>query len=313
MTVWIRRARRLRPESPVNPDAAEPTFQNSAPLVWTKSNSPVRSGQHSGRSQSCTATALVFLSVQLYRHGQRPNDLEEAHAVRGAAHGVRGCRLGSIRVLAFSLAGLVALVVPSVGIAHLIHSNGVWTYRYLTRRQAADCARPSGGSDPLNVVMYQYGEGERMNRHAARETDWGFYNGHVPRVAQWICGDSDSAIGNYTVYERKDFDDQEGHGAWYYIVRAHFRIWQAPHSHPDAVGTWSTIDVHHEKLVVSTDINHKIDEPWDTWEAHFGSEMSVHHNLYSDYYVHQGGQNLQGFYDDGMITRVGGLHDGKYR
>lgn len=223
----------------------------------------------------------------------------------------RRARRGSFRGLVLSFLGAAALVVPSVASAHLIHSNGVWTYRYLTRPNAADCAGGSGGSDPLNVVMYQYGEGNRMNSHAEAETDWGFYSGAIPRDNQHICGDSDSAIGNYTISEPLNFDDQEGHGSYYNSVRAHFRIWYAPHSHSSVVDKWSTIDAHHESYVASTDI-HNIDESWETWETHFGNEMATHHNFYSNYYARQGGQNLQGFYDNGMITRVGGLHDGVY-
>jgi hypothetical protein len=136
----------------------------------------------------------------------------------------------------------------------------------------------------------------------------------VPRDYQWICGDSDSAVGNYTVNDYQNFDDQEGHGSWdcTCLVRAHFRIWYAPHSHSNIIDKWSTIDVHHEHVEASASI-HYIDEDWETWEYHIGSEFgAAGHNFYYDYWARQGGQYLQGFYDDGYITRVGGLHNGSY-
>jgi hypothetical protein len=209
---------------------------------------------------------------------------------------------------------VAALTSAQVASAHIIHSDGTWTYRYLTRSNVSDCGGGSGGSDPLNVLFWQYGEGSRMNSHADADTDWGFYPSFVPRDYQWICGDSDSAVGNYTVNDYQNFDDQEGHGSWdcTCLVRAHFRIWYAPHSHSNIIDKWSTIDVHHEHVEASASI-HYIDEDWETWEYHIGSEFgAAGHNFYYDYWARQGGQYLQGFYDDGYITRVGGLHNGSY-
>lgn len=209
----------------------------------------------------------------------------------------------------------VFLVVTPVAQAHIIHGDGTWTYRYLTRGNVSDCGGGSGGSDPLNVLFWQYGEGNRMNSHADADTGWGFYPGWVPRDHQWICGDSDSAIGNYTVNDYLNFDDQEGYGGYTNTVRAHFRIWYAPHSHTDLVDKWSTIDVHHEHIAWSgnTVLTHHIDESWEKWEAKIGSDFANSgHNYWYDYWARQGGQYLQGFYDDGCITRVGGLHNGSY-
>jgi len=219
------------------------------------------------------------------------------------------------RGLLLMLALLGALAVSSVAQAHIIHSNGVWTYRYLTRSNLSDCGGGSGGSDPLNVLFWQYGEGQRMNGHVADDTHWGHYSGWVPRANQWICGDSDSAIGNYTVNTAQSFDDQEGHGGWSCacLVRAHLRLWYAPHGHGALVDKWTTIDAHHEHIdsSASTGLTHHIDEDWETWEFHIGSEFTGH-NFYYDYWARQAGQYLQGFYDDGSITRVGGLHNGVY-
>jgi hypothetical protein len=204
-----------------------------------------------------------------------------------------------------------ALVVPAVASGHIIHSNGTWTYRYLTRSNTTDCGGGTGGGDPFNVLFWQYGEGNRMNSHAEADSDWGHYSGTVPRSHDYICGDSDGCVGCYTVNDHLDFDDQEGHGSWYTGTRSHFRLWYAPHGHDSIVDKWSTIDVHHEKIVFSTNV-HQIDQDWETWEYHFSSEMASHHNWWYDYWARQGYQYLKGFYDDGAITRVGGLHDGVY-
>jgi hypothetical protein len=213
---------------------------------------------------------------------------------------------------------LCALLAAPVAAAHILHTNGTWTYRYLTRAQQSGCSSGSTGSDPLNVLFLQYGEGNRMNSHAEADTHWGFYSApSFARAPQWICGDSDGAVGNYTVNDRQNFDDQEGHGGIYCLcgVRAHFRIFYAPHGHDSIPDKWSTIDVHHERDAwsSSTVVTHHIDEDWETWEYHIGSEFgSAGHNLYYDYWARQGGQYIQGFWDDGYITRVGGLHDGSY-
>jgi hypothetical protein len=200
---------------------------------------------------------------------------------------------------------VAAMMTASAAFGHLTRSGGQWTYRYLTRA-ANQCGLATTGVDPLNVVFIPYGTGAYINDHANEHTHWGFYDPNVPRGDQYICGDSDSQPGNYTVNVRNFFDDQEGHGSWHNAMRAHFRIWNSPHGHIYAQDMWSTIAVHHEQVETSTNI-HTIDEPWETWETHFWSEMWGH-TQYPDYYVRQGGQNIQGFYDNGMITRVDGRH-----
>jgi hypothetical protein len=224
----------------------------------------------------------------------------------------------STRVVSAVVAALaIALAVTAVAEAHLTHTNGTWTIRYLTRTNLSDCAGGSGGSDPLNIIFWQYGEGNRMNTHIDQDTHWGFYPGFVPRANQWICGDSDAAVGDYTVNDQQSFDDQEGHGSYDCLcgVRAHLRIWYAPHSHSANIDKWSAIDVHHEHIDTSwqTGLTHHIDEDWETWEYHIGSEFGqAGHNFYYDNWVRQSGQYLQGFYDDGIVSRVGGLHNGIY-
>jgi hypothetical protein len=206
---------------------------------------------------------------------------------------------------------LSALAFPSFAAGHILHNGGTWTYRYLTREHIEDCGGGTGGSDPFNVLYYQYGEGNRINGHIESETHWGFYPGWVLRSHDYICGDSDTALGNYRINDSLDFDDQEGHGSYHDTVRAHFRIWYAPHGHGALVDKWSTIDVHHEKVILSVHI-HQIDEDWETWEYHISSEMAGAHNFYYDYWARQGSQYIKGFFDDGGITRVGGLHNGGY-
>ena len=212
------------------------------------------------------------------------------------------------------LACVLAATFVSSAKAHYVHANGTWTYRYLTRTASTYCGGQSGSSDPLNVLFWQYGQGNRMDDHANADTHWGYYSGLVPRDHQWICGDTDSAIGDYTKIEHQDFDDQEGHGGWACTcgVRAHFRIFMNPHTHDLTKDMWSTIDVHHEKDVFNSNV-HQIDEDWETWEYHIGSEFgAAGHNFYYDYWARQGAQYIQGFFDDGYITRVGGLHNGAY-
>jgi hypothetical protein len=207
---------------------------------------------------------------------------------------------------------LVALAAAGQAGAHLIHPSGVWTYRYLSRgsdKPLTYCSTGAFGVDPLNVLIYQYGEANRMNGHLADETHWSHYEGWAPRDHQIVCGDSDELEGDYTVNIENQFDDLEGHGSWSSQTRAHFRIWFAPHGHTQHVNKWSTLDVHHERRVCCW--SHTIDEPWDTWEYHATTETDGH-NLWIDYYWRVGGQPIQGFYDNGYITRLGGMHNGVY-
>ncbi len=229
-----------------------------------------------------------------------------------------GCSMRRMLLAALAIAVFAALGAAAAAQAHIIHSNGTWSYRYLTRSSASDCGGGSGGVDPLNVLFWQYGEGSRMNSHIDADTHWGFYSAPgLLRTDQWICGDSDAAVGNYTVNDYQNFDDQQGHGGLYCTckVRAHERIFYAPHSHSSIVDKWSIIDAHHEKVAwsSSTVLTHEIDEDWETWEYHIGSEFGGSgHNFYYDYWARQGSQYIRGFYDDGYVTRVGGLHNGSY-
>jgi len=226
--------------------------------------------------------------------------------------------MGRVLLVALAIAVVAAFGAAPAAQAHIIHSNGTWSYKYMTRGSSSDCGGSGGKEDPLNVLFWQYGEGNRMNSHMEADTDLGFYSAPgVVRKDQWICGDSDSAVGNYTVNVRDNFDDQQGHGGIYCTcrVRAHARIFYAPHSHTGTTDKWSIIDAHHAETVFcsSTALCHKIDEDWETWEIHIGAEFgSSGHNFYYDYWARQGNQMIKGFFDDGFITRVGGLHNGVY-
>lgn len=220
----------------------------------------------------------------------------------------------SFAVLMASLAGAAgaSLTVAPDAAAHLTHSNGLWTYRYFSRgpgNAGNDCYWGTGSVDPLNVIFYQYGEGNRMNGHVHNESHWHHYMGWAPRTSQMICGDSDASPGDYALNIYQEFDDQEGHGTWDSSVRAHLRIWYAPHGHGELVNKWSTIDAHHEERVCCW--GHRPDQPWDWWEYHMLDEM-VAHNAYYDWYYRVGGQPVQGFWDNGYISRNGGLHWGAY-
>ena len=209
----------------------------------------------------------------------------------------------------------VYLGIPEPALAHIIHDDGPWTFRYLTRKTWDACGRMDGASDPLNVLFWQYGAGDRMNNHANADTAWGFYPSQVPRADQWICGDSNAQRGTYIANDYLNFDDQEGHGSSSNTVRAHFRIFYAPHSHSIDSDKWSIIDSHHEHIDKSTStvLTHHIDEDWEKREYIIGADFADSgHSFWYDYWVRQGGQYLQGFYDDGSISRVGGLHNGSY-
>ena len=80
-------------------------------------------------------------------------------------------------------AGGASLASAPNAIAHLTHPNGVWTYRYLTRGTeypTNHCNTGAFGVDPLNVIWYQYGEGNRMDGHVQNETHWAHYEGWAP-------------------------------------------------------------------------------------------------------------------------------------
>jgi hypothetical protein len=114
----------------------------------------------------------------------------------------------------------------------------------------------------------------------------------LPHLASAHILHSDGSWTYRTVNDQLNFDDQESHGSYLNTVRAHFRIWYAPHGHSSVVDKWSTIDAHHERVALCTCI-HKIDEDWETWEYHVASEMAPAHNFYYDYWARQGPQYLQ--------------------
>jgi len=93
-------------------------------------------------------------------------------------------------------------------------------------------------------------------------------------------------------------------------TRAHLRIFPAGHLHLDLWDKWSTADVHHEALGCCP--SHYIDEDWELWENHYASEMAPAHNIYPDTYDRLAAGYWRGYFDNGDVTRVGGLHNGTY-
>jgi hypothetical protein len=191
--------------------------------------------------------------------------------------------------------------------AHLKLSDGTWTWRYYTRDQGsnqdAECENNTGKTDPTNIININYGEWSRMNGHYETETHWGYWNISTSQV---ICITSDGSNWNQQAWK----DDQDAHST---ITgeQAHFRIFPAGHNHDDIAAKWSVLDVHHESLSTS---GHKPNEDWEKWENHIVgiNEIGEHHNIYTDYYYRVPAGDFRGQYDNGLITRVGGLHDGNY-
>jgi hypothetical protein len=203
---------------------------------------------------------------------------------------------------------LISAVVAGGAQAHLKLSDGTWTWRYYTRAQGdqqdAECEGNTGKLDPTNIITINYGEWSLINGHYNDETHWSYWN-PTPASAQVICSTMDGANWNQQVQK----DDQKGH--LQFDDQAHFRIFPAGHNHDDIAAKWSVLDVHHEDFNLQT---HVINEDWEKWENHIVgiSEMGEHHNIYADYYYRVAPGDWRGFFDNGLITRVGGLHDGNY-
>jgi hypothetical protein len=223
----------------------------------------------------------------------------------------------SRRFLFLGLLIISGSLFPSVGpynplvraaSAHLQLSSGTWTWRYYTRAQGsnqdAQCEANTGRLDPTNIIIYQYGEWSRINGHLNDETHWSYWN-PTPATTQVICTTTDGSNFNQQVQK----DDQKGHVQ--FDDQAHFRIFPAGHTHDALASKWSVLDVHHEDFNLST---HVINEDWETWENHIVGigEIGGAHNIYADYYYRAPAGDWRGFYDNGLVTRVGGLHDGKY-
>ena len=213
------------------------------------------------------------------------------------------------------LAALAAAVVvgasASVATAHLIHTNGVWTFRYFTRiANAANDKTPCLSDDshywvdPLNIIFWAYGEWSRMRDHVDNDTPWGT---SAIYGEQTICGDTDAYVGNYDIGHNENWD--LGEPSCVTCDRYHIRLFAAPHSHSDDYSKWSTMDTHHEHW---TGLGHTIDMNWEDAEYHLGYEMRVHHYWGYDYWIRRNGIVWRGWWDDGATTRVGGEHDGVY-
>jgi hypothetical protein len=205
------------------------------------------------------------------------------------------------------VAGLVlTALVSAPALAHL-KIDGTWSYRYYSREPGSGaltrCQNNTGKVDPINLIFYQYGEYNRIDDHIRNETHLGNFSGHSPQV---LCQtDNGSTWGTHG-----EFNEQQGHGCLTHCLeRAHMRLWFAPHGHPSNVDKWTVAGVHHEEV---QNFSHVIDEDWETWETHIASEMYDHHNVYWYAYSRASAGFYRGWYDDGYVTRIGGLHDGGY-
>jgi hypothetical protein len=199
--------------------------------------------------------------------------------------------------LALTLCAASISVVPAL--AH-VKTGDSWTYRYYTRdADSPQCGQASGNIDPLNIIYYQYGEALRINEHSLAETHW---YGEDNRREQVMCIDPD-ADGSWD--HQGSVAEEQGHGCLACDSRAHLRIFPAGHVHDELADRWSTADVHHEDLVCCFD--HDPDESWEQWEGHYASEFDGH-NIYPDYYDRVAPGMYRGEFDNGQVTRIGGLH-----
>jgi hypothetical protein len=210
-------------------------------------------------------------------------------------------------LIATSMLVGVGSALPSSAWSHLMLGSGTWTYRYYTRSagSSADsqCENNTGRLDPLNIITYQYGVAARMFDHINGETHW--YNVSYGSD-QVICATTDGS----SYRTQGDHDQAVGHGPNPFTGdQAHYRLFPAGHNHTENVNKFSVADFHHEDYGGSF---HAPDENWETWENHVASEMNAHHNIYADYYYRVAAGDWRGFYDNGYVTRIGGLHDGEY-
>lgn len=206
------------------------------------------------------------------------------------------------------VAASVSLFLPASVSAHT-QTSGQWTARYFSRdlgdQLLTHCINGSGSVDPLNIVFRYHGDVIRIFDHVVRETHWDTFPGfeHSPQA---ICGLNEQS-GSYDDVHGET-DEAEGHGDLQLPVRAHLRIWSAPHPHTTSYEKWSTAGVHHERWGEKNNRpTHIIDEPCETWERHLANELqTANHAVEYDLYYRGPLQNVQGHPDNGMATRVGG-------
>lgn len=197
---------------------------------------------------------------------------------------------------------LLALSAASDARAHQT-VNGVWTYRYYTRADdsdaSANCNAGSlpGAVDPLNIIAYRWGEGVRMHSHFRRDTNYGNTIVGSPQVT---C-----ITTNGTEYTTNPMFNQATNAT--IQNRAHFRSFTAGHEHADHEFKWSVYDVHHEG-----GFTHDPNDDWESWEVDLAAQMHPEHEVYYDFYERVAPGLWRGFWDSGTVTRIGGLHNGRY-
>jgi hypothetical protein len=219
------------------------------------------------------------------------------------------------RLLCVLLVGaFVTFAFPIGASAHLYDSDGLWTFRYFTRHQAAKPYNPywcysedsAYWEDPLNVIFFAYGEGYRIGSHVRNDNTG--YNG-TSGSSQVICGNGPGSSRYDYSYSMLWEIDQLGKPSCTFCTRWHLRLWVAPHGHDDHYNKWSTTDAHHEYWNGST---HVIDRAWEDAEWDIGAALSGPHYFAYDYWYRRGGTVWKNHWDDGVTTRVGGEHYNQY-
>jgi hypothetical protein len=213
------------------------------------------------------------------------------------------------RLIATTLVSLLALLgASSTAHAHLILDGGTWSFRYFSRSDDNPdyyCNAGTGLVDPIQLVNYQYGELNRMYDHIRAESDFGDPSGVWG--SQYIC----ATLSPPSYYVQAHYRDQTGHGGA--ATRGHMRMWFNTHGH-DWVNEWSVMTPHHEDFTWGD--GHVIDEDWENWELHVATEVEIYsgycHNVYYHAYYRYPGGLHRGFYQNGYMTRIGGLHCGGY-
>jgi hypothetical protein len=218
-------------------------------------------------------------------------------------------------LLAASLFG----VPPAVAHVQLSNGAGTWTFLYFTRDEGAtsDCLNQTGSTDPTNLIARWWGAQPHMEGHlhegsyGAVDFPWDQFSG---LSSQSICGRASD--GDYDVLSDQAAES-DGQTDWGLKKREHYRSFKSPHTHSDDVEKWTVYDIHHEHLVVSylpPGVDHVIDSSWEYHEELMISDFQGRgdHDAVNDAYDHHPPGSPQDYWDNGMTSRIGGLHDGIY-
>ena len=199
--------------------------------------------------------------------------------------------------------------------AHFQFPDGSWAFKYYTRSDDSQvmthCINGTGTVDPIGVMLYAYGEYSRMfDQHLIPETS---YEDNPVGGKQWLCGYDWS--GAHWAQE-----SSEKHGAPFTCARYHFRLWWAPHAHEAIQDKYSVISPHHENCP-----SHDPDLSWESASIDVVNQMCTttyggtcvgdggnHHSAWWAWYYRDAPFDHRGFWQDGYMDRLGGLHDNVY-